>query len=540
MSTVCPQSAAIVARLLAGQSLNGELEGLPHPLGRIARRLNSMAPNNREDAWNGFLSVQDDESAIVQAVAAAPVDGPLPPAQGPGNQGGPDRCDPASPCNGRWPEGMRVQAHDRDNFGTVVSDEGDRVRVRFVSPTGREATISLPKTQLTPLSNDVERDGAEPFRLRIYGATELSKADFRMQWHVRRILVRDQPCVLAGPKKILKTTIAVDLAVSLAAGQPFLNAFEVPEPVCVLLISGESGGFVIQETVRRVCRSKGIQNDFGSILEGRLFTAFDLPALNDPAHLAGMNRLLRMHAIGVVVIDPLYLSLLRAKLPGQRVDASNLFDMGPLFQSIAQSCLDAGATPVLLHHFSKAGTATGEMPGLESMAFAGCQEFARQWVLLGRRSTFESGSGKHELWMTVGGSAGHSGEWALDVDEGVLKDDFSGRKWDPIIRPASEAATAARGQKQAEKEQAKRRAGAEDAQTALVKLRGDGPSTKTEWREALGWSSKRLDSAIAVLLEERAIRRTTKHVHAGEGQRAVQAWEAVPESSGSSRDENDL
>ena len=40
------------------------------------------------------------------------------------------------------------------------------------------------------------------------------------------------------------------------------------------------------------------------------------------------------------------------------------------------------------------------------------------------------GEGFHQVRMSVGGSAGHSGEWNVDVSEGVLGNDFQGRKWD--------------------------------------------------------------------------------------------------------------
>jgi hypothetical protein len=37
---------------------------------------------------------------------------------------------------------------------------------------------------------------------------------------------------------------------------------------------------------------------------------------------------------------------------------------------------------------------------------------------IGRRSRYDEGSGRHSLWLTVGGSVGHSGRYKLDINEG--------------------------------------------------------------------------------------------------------------------------
>ena len=320
---------------------------------------------------------------------------------------------------------------------------------------------------------------------------------YALVWLVCRILVRLQPCVIGGPKKTLKTTLLIDLAVSLATATRFLGEFAVERPMRVGFFSGESGPATIKDAALRVCQSKGIDPaDLGNIYWG-----FQLPQLNHDEHLAELERVIREHKLEVVILDPLYLCLLSGSA-GRRLDASNLFDMGPLLARVTETCLRAGATPLLVHHFRKNRESPHDTPELEDLAFAGIQEFARQWILLGRREKFEPGSGVHKLWLTVGGSAGHSGDWALDIDEGVMDDDFRGRRWDVTVRHASEArgevteaAQAARVERETEK--ARTRAEARDREdaeavavmVACLKGEPDRKATTRRIRDVTGWGA---------------------------------------------------
>jgi DNA-binding transcriptional ArsR family regulator len=124
--------------------------------------------------------------------------------------------------------------------------------------------------------------------------------------------------------------------------------------------------------------------------------------------------------------------------------------MGEVLGKITEACLTAGATPVFAHHTVKhAGKKPGrngtlyqtyEPAELGDLAFAGFAEFARQWLLIARREDYEPGTGLHRLWLTTGGSAGFNGCDALDVDEGVMQEDFSGKKWEVRVQTQAEAA----------------------------------------------------------------------------------------------------
>lgn len=95
-------------------------------------------------------------------------------------------------------------------------------------------------------------------------AAELDAGEFPLNYLISGILVEAQPCIVAAPKKSLKTNIMIDATLSLASGAKFLGEFYVPEPKRVALISGESGQATIQETARRIAASKA---DIGRTME---------------------------------------------------------------------------------------------------------------------------------------------------------------------------------------------------------------------------------------------------------------------------------
>ena len=106
-------------------------------------------------------------------------------------------------------------------------------------------------------------------------------------------------------------------------------------------------------------------------------------------------------------------------MPG--TDAANLFVQGTLLRGMNEVCQGEGTGMIPAHHAKKgqSGNKGTDSPlGLEEIAWAGFQEFCRQWLLVNRRVKYEDGSGMHRLWLSCGGSAGHSSLWALDIDEG--------------------------------------------------------------------------------------------------------------------------
>lgn len=326
--------------------------------------------------------------------------------------------------------------------------------------------------------------------------------DYRPRWLVKRLFVANQPAIAGGPKKALKTGTMLDLAISLASATPFLGEFAVYQKTRVAVLSGESGGFTLQETARRICRSKGIDlADLGD----RLLWQFDLPQLANLSHMVTLTEGLRTAGVEVLIFDPLYLALLAGQGPnGARPE--DLFSMGPLLLNVTRACLDVGCTPILIHHTRKHTGKETDALELDDLAYAGVAEFARQWFLISRRERFEPGTGLHRLWLSVGGSCGQSGLWSVDIDEGQLDEHFGGRKWDVKVTTASECREAASSQKQSERANAKERRDKDDETCVLRLLDQKNPAGDGYGRQKLvdlaDCSKDRAVKAITRLVED--------------------------------------
>jgi replicative DNA helicase len=290
------------------------------------------------------------------------------------------------------------------------------------------------------------------------------EADARL---VRRLLVAKQPVVVGGPRKVMKTSILIDLAISLGSGTPFLGEFQVYRKARVALLSGESGQAAIQSTARRVCAARGVALKDSGVLWG-----FQLPQLANPDHLDALRDGLKALGVEIAVIEPLYLCLL-AGARGQEIDPANMFQMGPLLLSIATACLSVGCTPVLGAHSKKNLANPGGPMELEELSHSGLPEYARQWLLLSRVNPYRQGTGSHQLWLNAGGSCGQGGLWQVNIEEGALDENFGGRSWEVAVHTSEDVREYAEGARQT-RQQEKDRADDAALLNALDALARDG------------------------------------------------------------------
>jgi RecA-family ATPase len=271
-------------------------------------------------------------------------------------------------------------------------------------------------------------------RFSMIKSADLEQRCAKREWLVENVLIRGQPGVIGGPPKSLKTSIAIDLAISLGTASPFLGTFNVPHIRNVAVFSGESGDSTILDIASRVCRQKNVKLD----RHCRVQWQFDLPRLADYSDLQSLGATLKAEKIRVVIVDPLYLCLTGGS---KSISATNLYDVGPVLRQFAMMCQGVGATAILVHHTTKTSgkqSDKAQPPELGDLAFAGITEFARQWILVKHREDYQPGTGTHKLVVGVGGSAGHSSSWNVDISEGSQRSDFSGRNWDVSARSFEE------------------------------------------------------------------------------------------------------
>lgn len=268
---------------------------------------------------------------------------------------------------------------------------------------------------------------------RLLTCKQLDSLCFKLRFLIDGVWVAEHPGFFAGGMKDLETTLAVNAGISLATATPFLERFPVPQPCRVLLASAESGMATLQETARRICEAKELcLADIDN-----LFWTDWLPTLTSARHLDRLERTIEETACEVLFLDPVYLMM-----PG--ADASNLMTQGERLRPLSEICQRHRVSPILLHHTRKRGKGDRNFdpPELSDLAWAGFGEYARQWILLGRREPYEPGTGLHRLWMSAGGSPGHGGMWAIDVEEGPSGQP---RHWKVSLSTPSEAREEKRG-----------------------------------------------------------------------------------------------
>ncbi|MCC9600771.1 AAA family ATPase [Stieleria sp. JC731] len=331
-------------------------------------------------------------------------------------------------------------------------------------------------------------------------SSEFAAADFRIDYIVDDILPEKQMTVIAGAAKGLKTTTSIDLALSIGAAsdfgikKQFLGRFWVQHQKRVLVCSAESGHATLQETANRIARSKNFEL---ASLGDSVAWEFWVPSAKNSEQLQILSHFIQKHKPDVVIIDPLYQCL-------DGDDQANVSKNGQQIMDLAKVCLDKDCTPVMVDHVKRSSENAKNFSPLElhDVTGAGKAEAFRSWLLLGRRERFDPENPIHRLWLTVGGSAGHCGSYAVDIDES--RDDAGKRGYELNVMYGSEAAV----ESEERAEHAKAQKAAKKLDDRAQKLRdafvgiGRNGQTKSKAFRRAGLSNAAGDEALGKLLRD--------------------------------------
>jgi len=275
--------------------------------------------------------------------------------------------------------------------------------------------------------------------------------DYNTAYLVEDVLPAGQVCIAGGPEKGQKSNLLTDLAVSLAAGKPWLGRFPVPRQVKVLLLTGETQGKNLQNILHRILKAKDLT---AKDIDGHLDIKEELPRLDNLEDLSTLRYILRGDQPEVVILDPLYFAL-------GAIDPHLLSQVGATIARVARSCTEAGATPIFAHHMSKTAqmrrSEEKEPMQLADLNGAGFGPVAGSWLLVNYLQPYEPDTGTCTLWLNVGGRSGHGGLYTVAIEEGSFHKDLplNGRIWQVKVQAgklAVEVANQVRAQAKGVKE----------------------------------------------------------------------------------------
>lgn len=262
------------------------------------------------------------------------------------------------------------------------------------------------------------------------------------------VLIAKESCVIGGKEKTLKTTIALDLSISMGSATPFLGRFPCRRRVTTGFLTGESGIPKLQRSLKTIMASKRIlqiDDDPYNDEPPAFHISQTLPDLSSEESLDQIRRTIEQYKLEVLTIDPLYLSL-----GAYAESTSNVAVMGNCFRDVEEIAKETGCTTIVLHHTNRKNE-NNEPLTLRDLSGAGLAEHSRQWILLSQRIPFDPVKHEHKLWMVNGGSAGHAGKYAIDVRE---KNDHDEWFWDCQIKTFSQELEDYKAEKQERKVEA--------------------------------------------------------------------------------------
>lgn len=253
----------------------------------------------------------------------------------------PERLPSGATQRQRLATGTLVRAKDRDNFGRVISDNGDSITVHFEGKAG-QADVEFKASDLV-LADGAPADPASQPIVKPVSIRELKRQYPTLRPAVAEGLFRRGEVVnLVSKSKVGKTWLTYDVALSVVTGGEMFGRFRCT-PGRVLIIDYELHPENLANRIPQVVRAAGIDEEFEELvdavsLRGRLMAIGDLHA-----SLAAIDR----GRYSLVILDALY----RALPPG--TSENDNAAIAQVYNTLDAYAALTDAAFLVVHHASK-------------------------------------------------------------------------------------------------------------------------------------------------------------------------------------------
>lgn len=226
-------------------------------------------------------------------------------------------------------------------------DEDHRLRTELNKVIEKQIETKPKRRNLTP---------KEGLRMESFSEV-MSNLQSTPGWTVKNFWMKRSHGIVAGEPKSFKSTLVMDMALSIASGEPFLGKHPVHEPGPVLYIQNENAHWIMKDRFEKMLVNKGL---VGKIHRSQDKLRVEFPPeipfyminqqsfmLSNPEHQEYLEETIKSMKPQLVVLDPLYLMF-----DGDVASAGDLF---PVLQWLLYLKNEYNCGICVIHHYNKNG-----------------------------------------------------------------------------------------------------------------------------------------------------------------------------------------
>jgi hypothetical protein len=224
-----------------------------------------------------------------------------------------------------------------ENYGDILHDAASKA-------AGAAITVQVVAAEAFPESTTaaIDRSSSDaPAPLTVIRASALQTASSRRPWLVESLWCAEAVGVIGGMPKCGKTTLALEMAVSVASATPCLGTFPVHSPGSAMLYAAEDSAASLRTRLEILARSHNLDIER---LDVRVIIADSL-RLDRPDDQQRLEVTLSVHRPALLVLDPL--------IRLHHLDENQSAPMAALLEYLRNLQRKTGAAVALVHHTRK-------------------------------------------------------------------------------------------------------------------------------------------------------------------------------------------